>query len=210
MNPRYWMATRMATVALAVAVLLTAGPAHAQMRRPELVLGRKNLPAEESVPATTVDRGRLRMQLSAIHGTSRAALDAASADVPRLLREFIADAGETLFVRRQAIKALALYPDGENLAFIQSRVALASVPLARLYLGALRSYAPTMADPVEAIASEQLAHPDATVRHAALGLAKSLPVTPRLRATLESRLQAEPEPALRKDLHELLASPARR
>jgi hypothetical protein len=195
---------------MATAALWLVGPAHAQTRRPELVLGRKTLPAEESMLASTVDRDRIRTYLSAVHGTTRAALDAASADVPRLLREFIVDPGEPLFVRRQAIKALELYPDGENLAFIQARVPLAEVPLARLYLVALRSYAPTMAATVEAIATEQLAHPDATVRHAALGLARSLPVTTRLRATLESRLQAEPEPALRKDLHELLSAPARR
>ena len=157
-------------------------------------------------PATTQNPARLRNLLQAIHGFSKDSLEAASTDVPVLLRGFISDPAETITVRRQAIKALRFYPDEENLVFIKSRVNQAPAGLKRLYTTSLGRFAGTLQTPAASVLTALVEDSDAGVRHAAIGAAQTLGLTAELRTSLVNRLAKETDGPVRRALSKALGN----
>jgi hypothetical protein len=183
----------------------TAAPALAQ--DPALRPGR--LPAAPGTgaapaPATEYRPERVRDLLLAIHGFSREALLAASTDVPAILQGFVAEPSETMLVRRQAIKALALFPTSAGLAFIEQHVPAASPGFKSLYLSSLKAFAAAYPQRVEAIVTPLLADGDGTVRVAAVKLAGHLRGSLALEAALRERLVSEPSEAVRQAIQRVL------
>jgi len=157
-------------------------------------------------PATTQNPARLRNLLQAIHGFSKASLEAASTDVPVLLRGFISDPAETVTVKRQAIKALRFYSDEENLVFIKSRVNQAPAGLKRLYTTSLGRFSGTLQTPAASVLAALVEDSDAGVRHAAIGAAQTLGLTAELRTSLVNRLAKEKDGPVRRALSKALGN----
>jgi hypothetical protein len=191
-------------VAVFAACLVPAGTAHAQGRLKLKGSAVGNPASTPTAPAGAYTPQLLRNQLLSIHGFTRAGLASAGTDVPSILRGFIADAGEPVIVRRQAVKALALYPTDGNFSFIRQNLAGAALPIRRLYVTALRGFAGDKADEITEMLPELLAGPERSMRHAAVGLAGALAPSPRLRAVLRARLEREPEPGVQKEIRRLL------
>lgn len=208
--------------ALAVAAMVLAdGPAAAQHLRPGVQRGlsapaagsSSTLATPQAGPAASApaaplasrrDPDAVRSVLKSVHGFSREALDAASTDVPDILQGFIDSAGEPLLVRRQAIKALALYPSDANLSFIEARVDAAPVGLRRLYLLSATAFGTARPAAVSAILERALGDDDVTVRGAAVAGAARLVHVSSVRSALEGRLDSEPDPALRREIGKAL------
>ncbi len=158
----------------------------------------------ELTPATSRNPAGVRNHLLAIHGFTRNGLETASAGVPEILRGFIADPGESLTVKRQAIKALGLYPTDENFSFIRAGLAGAPLGLQRLYVRALMGFAPTKSDKIGPLLEGLLASPEVSLRHAAVGLAAKLAPSPALEAILRKRMQVESDATLRSRIQRVL------
>ena len=186
-------------MALAVLALLVSPPVMGQSK---VVLPPKGLSQNQQTltPATSRDPARLRSLLLAIHGFSRQGLEAATTDVPVLLRQFISDGGESITVRRQAIKALRFYPTQDNLGFIQARVGLAPVGLKRLYASTLGRYSGALQAGASATLSTLVNDGDAGVRHAAIGAVRLLGVNSETRKALDGRLKVEADASVRRAL----------
>jgi hypothetical protein len=162
-------------------------------------------PAAPPPAATTPDPDRVRTLLRALHGFSRAALDTASADVAAILMRFIDDPAEAVLVKRQAIKALGLYPTDSVLAFIEARAPAAPNPYKPLFVGSLGAFAASQPVRVTAAVTPLLADPDVGVRAAAAHLANTLPPSPTLKAALQDRIAVEPSADLRAKLRSALS-----
>ena len=189
-----WMLLFMASL-LCFAIIIPEAVAQNRVKLPPKQSSPTSLvPAKEPHPA------RLRSALLSIHGFSRPALDAASADVPTLLRQFISDSNESVTIHRQAIKALRLYPSSKNLAFIQARVNLAPVGLKRLYAAALGRYTGTLQTGAAVLLRGLVGDPDAGVRHSAIDAVRLLGVDADSRNIFTERLQVEPDPAVKRAL----------
>ena len=189
------------TFLVGVAPLLpaqTLGPALEKMKRV-----RQSAPAPLQ-QASIHDPARVRTMLQAVHGFSRAGLDAASTDVPRILTTFIDTVGETLLMRRQAVKALALYPTDENLVFIEDRIGAAPLGLKRLYVTSLGAFAGNRPGRVAVALKPLLEDGDITVRYAAAGVAGQHKDAPAIRALLENRLVKEKNASLHNEIQEIL------
>lgn len=162
--------------------------------------------ADETAPVARVrDSERVRHLLRSVHGFTREALDAASADVPAVLQGLIATPGEPLLMRREAIKALALYPGAAALAFVQGRLASAPTDLKRLFLVGLARFANVDAPTVSALLARGLADADVTVRWAAARSAIALAGLAPVQAMLTRHAGTETDPALRTVLRKALA-----
>lgn len=194
-------------VALLGCLLGFAGTAMAQeihLRNVPLDEARSGPAPRPAEPAETRSPESVRRVLRSIHGFTRAALDAASTDVPDILMAIADDPDEAMALRRQAVKALGLYPDEAVLAFIEAEFADAPDSLQRIYLTTLRAFADTAPERATHIAAERLSHQDALMRNAALELAKRLPSSDRLVTALSTQLQQETDPNLRRELEETL------
>lgn len=192
---------------LAAALLLwSAGSAAGQTLGPARQAPARGMSGgEESLTAATdYNPDRVRNQLKAIHGFTRARLDAASTDVPQMLMAWIADPGESMLIRRQAVKALKLYPSGQTFTFIRDTLPGAPAPLQMLLLGALQAHAAQRPAEVAALAATYLEHSQVTVRQAAVSLAGALQGRPELNRKLQERLAEEPDPGVRKSIHRAL------
>ena len=157
------------------------------------------------VPATTRNPARVRTLLRAVHGFSRVGLEAVSTDVSAILRGFILDPDEIPLVRRQAVKALRLFPSNENFAFIKNELDSAPAGLQRVYLVSLRGFTESMDEEVAALLAPLLSSDDVGVRHAAVGLSGGLTLSTSLRTALNTRLAEEQEPSVRTAIQEALA-----
>jgi hypothetical protein len=199
--PGNWATTRI-TLALAAFMVVTAAAPHAQMKlnRP----GHSGQ-AQTMTTATTYNPQGVRTQMMAIHGFSRAGLEAASTDVSAILQALISDGGEMMVVRRQAIKALRLFPTDGNFAFIKNELDSAPASLQRVYLVSLRGFTESKADETAALVAPLLASEDVGVRHAAVGLAGRLTLNGNLRAALSARLNDESEPGVQAAIRRVLA-----
>lgn len=192
-----------AGMVLALTAMLLPDAGHAQMR-----LNRSRIAAggqAAQAPATTRNPERVRTQMMAIHGFSRAGLEAASTDVSAILQGFISDPDEMPLVRRQAIKALRLFPTDDNFAFIKNELDSAPAGLQRVYLVSLRGFTESKADETAALLQPLLASGDVGVRHAAVGLAGKLALNGNLRAALGARLNDEREPGVQAAIRRVLA-----
>jgi len=191
--------------ALLLALPLLGAPPSlvAQQLRPLPLPGGPVRQAEPPAPATEYAPQNVRTLLLSLHGFTRAQLDAASTEVPAVLRALIDDGGESVFVRRQAIKALRLYPSDTNFAFVQARLPGAPESFARVYLTGLTAYAKDKPREVTRIVAQALADRDLGVRHAALYLAERLPPSAELRRLAAERLRQEPAEAVRRGLERL-------
>ena len=188
---------------LGLPLIWHAGTATAQNRiSPPAPAGSSGSSAE--APATTRNPELLRTLLMAVHGFTREGLEAASTEVSTILRGFIADEDESMLVRRQAIKALRLFPSDGNFAFISGNVADAPEGLQRLYLLSLRGFAGRRDAQIGAILEPLLDSNAVGVRHAAAGLSRRLVLTASLRARINSRLTREQDPAVRSALRNAL------
>lgn len=154
--------------------------------------------------ATTRNPARLRTQLMALHGFSRAGLEAASTDVADILRGFISDSGESMFIQRQAIKALRIYPSDENFALIRGNINGAPEGLQRLYLHGLADYAGEKDEQIGTLVTPLLNSNAVGVRHAAAGLSSKLRLSGSLRASLQNRLAEEPDAGVRSAIEKAL------
>lgn len=154
--------------------------------------------------ATTRNPARLRTQLMALHGFSRAGLEAASTDVAAILRGFISDSGESMFIQRQAIKALRIYPSDENFALIRGNINGAPEGLQRLYLHGLADYAGERDEQIGTLVTPLLNSNAVGVRHAAAGLSRKLRLSGSLRASLQTRLADEPDAGVRSAIEKAL------
>jgi len=157
------------------------------------------------VPATAYDPARLRTQLLGIHGFTRAQLDAASTNVPQILMAWIDHPTESHFIRRQAIKALQLYPSDAVFGFIRERLPLAPPSLQHLYVTDLKDYVPTHPQEVQDLVLPLLSSPRVTVRHAAVDVAGQMKGSGNVVARLQERLSEEPDPGVKKDIERQLA-----
>ena len=156
-------------------------------------------------PATSNNPVRLRNMLLAIHGFTRIRLDAASTDVPAILQGFIDSPSESITVKRQAIKALKLYPTGENLAFIEGRINSSPLGLQRLYISSLAGFIGNNEDQVANLLIPLVGNPDITIRQVAVGVAGILQLNTPLRSALEKRLDIETESSFRRAINRALA-----
>lgn len=188
---------------LALPLMMQAGTATAQYRiAPRAPAGSAN--ASTEAPATTRNPQQVRTLLMFVHGFTRERLEAASTDVASILRGFIGDRDESMLVRRQAIKALRLFPTDGNFAFIRGNVADAPEGLQRLYLHSLRGFAGTRDEQIGAILEPLLDSNAVGVRHAAAGLSRKLVLSASLRARINSRLAREQDPGVRSALRKAL------
>ena len=189
-------------ILLGLSVMADVGCANAQSRfNPSRRAAAEIAPA----PATTRNSERLRTQLRGVHGFTRASLEAASTDVSAILRQFISDPGESVLVRRQAIKALRHYPSDGNFAFIRGNVNDAPEGLQRLYLHSLSGYTGARDAQIGAMLGRLLSSSAVGVRHAAVGLSGKLRLTASLRASLNSRLGLEQDPSVRSAIRRALS-----
>ena len=154
--------------------------------------------------ATTRNAARLRTQLMALHGFSRAGLEAASTDVAAILRGFISDSGESMLIRRQAIKALRIYPSDETFTLIRNNITGAPEGLQRLYLHSLAVYAGARDTQIGALVTPLLSSDSVGVRHAAAGLSRRLRLSGTFRASLQLRLAEEPDAGVRSAIEKAL------
>ena len=157
-----------------------------------------------AVKATRHDPALLKTQLLAIHGFNRNGLEGSSTEVENLLRWFITDPAESPTVKRQAIKALGLFPSEQNLTFIEGRLASAAPGQKVLYLLSLREYIPGFSDRVSSLVINDLSSNSVTVRHAALSVAGGLTTRTEVRTALEQRLSGESDPSVRSSITRLL------
>ena len=189
-------------LALAAILLVAAASAQAQMKP-----NRIKLPGRQQAtpaPATTRNPERVRNLMLAIHGFTYDGLQAASTDVPAILRGFIEDPPESVTVRRQAIKALRHYPSDENFAFIAGRLDGSPAGLKQLYILTLTGFDATHHNRIVDMVGPLLADPDVGTRHATLVLCGRLNADARLRALLEERLPEESEAGVRKAINRVL------
>ncbi|MDH4247810.1 MAG: hypothetical protein OEW39_08340 [Deltaproteobacteria bacterium] len=154
--------------------------------------------------ATGYDLEAVRLVLRAYHGFTQEGLLAASTQVPRALRELADSSAEDLLVRRQAIKALGLFPDPENFAFVSARLNAANVGLKRLYVAALGPYAPTRGAEVTALLAAPIQDRDALVRTYAAKVAGRVPLSTGLQGLVNTRLQVEADSGVREALFKAL------
>lgn len=155
-------------------------------------------PTNEPIPkATTYNPQAVRSLLLSVHGYTQEALEGASTNVPAILKDFITNGGGP---RLQAVRALALYPNDEMLAFIQQNLAGAPVSLKRQYAMVLTSFGHVRPQQVTAMLENLLADADLSVRHAAVYTANTMYLSERLQQVLQSRLRAENDQGLRKAL----------
>jgi hypothetical protein len=210
---RFRAGRTLATVAAALAFVLSGTP---EGRAQELQTGRMpparapSAAAPGSVapaPAATPDPERVRTLLRALHGFSRTALDTVSTDVPAILMGFIDDPAEAVLVKRQAIKALALYPTDPVLSFIEARTPGASNPYKTLFVGSLGAFAASQPARVTTALTPLLADADLGVRATAAHVAGTVAPSPALTAVLQARLATEPSGELRAKLQAVLARP---
>ena len=124
--------------------------------------------------------------------------------MPAILTAIIDDPKESMLIRRQAIKALALYPTDESFTFITARLEGAPLGLQRLYITSLAGFGHSRRQDILPLLEALLANRDATVRDAALGLAQHLAPGPALRGLLQARLAVEPEAGLRQAIQRQL------
>ena len=82
-----------------------------------------------------------------------------------------------MLVRRQAIKALSLFPTDGNFAFIRGNVSDAPEGLQHLYLHSLSRFAGRRDGQIATILASMLDSNAVSVRHAAAGLSRSLVLT---------------------------------
>jgi hypothetical protein len=195
-----------AVMVLAFLAVVAAPPAPAQQLAPgRTVPGRGPLAEEENLPtATEYDPERVRNHLRAIHGFTRARLEAASTDVPRILMGWIADPTEPMLIRRQAIKALKFYASGETFAFIRAELPQAPTPLQMLFLGTLQAHTGIRPAEVAEVAKPYLDSGAVVVRHAAVSLIGRLGDTEGRRQMLRKRLATEPDPGVRRAIQKVL------
>ena len=201
-NPQNLILPGTAVLVAMAFVLLGCAPAQAQLRL-------KNAPGvgqahAKPPPATTHNPEQVRSLLLAIHGFTYDGLQAASTDVSAILQGFIDDSKESALIRRQAIKALRLYPSNENFAFIQTRMEGAPIGLRRLYILSLAGFDATHHDRIVDMVGPLLADPDVGTRHATLVLCGRLNADARLRALLEERLPEESEAGVRRAINRVL------
>jgi len=156
-------------------------------------------------PATTYDLNQLRLVLRAYHGFTAEALQAATTEVPRALRELAGNPAEAMLVRRQAVKALGLFPDPQSFTFVSAGLNETNIGLKRLYVAALAPYAATHGAEVTALLNAPLNDGDALVRTHAAKVALKVPVSEGLRGLVNSRLQVEADANVRGELQKVLA-----
>lgn len=202
-------------------LLLAPGAASAQQLAPDAgkALGRARAVRTAPGPAVTTPQStprsapqsasgaagqrnpeRVRDVLRSVHGFSRAALDAASADVPAVLEALIDAPGESPLVRRQAVKALGLYPGAGTLAFVQGHLDAAPLGLRRIYLSTLVRFGAMDAATVSTLLERGLNDADVTVRWAAADSAAALARLAPVQAVLARHAGTESDPALRSAL----------
>jgi len=149
----------------------------------------------------------LRMQLRAIHGFDRAALDAINANADTLLMQFAADTAESAMVRGQAIRGLALYDSAEVLAFLSDGAERATpVGLRALYITSLGPFAERAPEQLMPLLERLLADPEVQVRLGAANLAARMaPVArPGVDNLLGQALRLERDPHVRRALQQTL------
>ncbi len=149
---------------------------------------------------------QVRNHLLAYHGFTREQLDAASINVPQILMGWIDHPSQSVLIRRQAIKALNLYPTEETFAFIADRVVTAPPGYQVLYLGSLSAFTDSKAVELTALLEPLLHSEGVVVRHAAVGLAGRLQPSPLIEAMLEARLSSETDPSVRRAIRDQLPS----
>jgi len=157
-------------------------------------------------PASQYAPERIRTALMAVHGFSREALDATSIQVPQILMGFVDDPSEALLVRRQAIKALKLYPSDAAFRFIQGHLAAAPQGLKVLLLESLAPYASTRTAELVPLLQAELQSPDVVVRHAAVSLAAKAGGQVQVRSLLSTHLASEPERTVRSAIETALSA----
>ena len=201
-NSRILMLIGGTVLATAAFMLVACSPAQAQLRLnsgPAVGRGNAALPA-----ATSYNLSRVRDLMLSIHGFSYNELEAASTNVPAILRGFITSPTELVTVRRQAIKALRHYPSEENFAFIQTRLDGAPIGLKHLYILSLAGFDATHHDRIVDMVGPLLTDPDVGVRDATVVLCGRLQAGDRLRALLENRLPEESEAGVRRAINRVL------
>ncbi len=191
----------MAVLLPSVFLLVPLPEARETIRRP----GAGQPPPSTASAAGTLGPRAIRNQLLSIHGFGREGLERSAGDISALLRGFVADPTEPMVIKRQAIKALGLFPNDRNFEFIASRFAGAPLSLSRLLVGSLRPFAASKAREITGLLENLLDSPHASLRHAAVGLAASLPESHRLTTLLRKRLVAETEGAVRRGLLRILS-----
>ena len=157
-------------------------------------------------PSAMYDPSRVRTLLMHIHGFTQAQLDAVSTDIPQILTALIDDPDEPMLIRRQAIKALRLYPSEETFRFIADRLGSSSVALQVLYLGSLAAFRETSGEELMPILESMLDHQDVVVRHTAVGLAGRLRLALNTESLLVDRLSVEPDSGVRQAIQKQLST----
>ena len=155
--------------------------------------------------ATTYDLDRVRLVLRAYHGFTAEALQAATTEVPRALRELAGNPAEAILVRRQAIKALGLFPGPQSFSFVSAGLNEVNIGLRRLYVAALTPYATTHGAEVTTLLNAPLNDGDALVRTHAAKVALKVPTSEGLRGLVNSRLRVEADANVRGELQKVLA-----
>ena len=141
---------------------------------------------------------RLRTLLQSLHGFERKDLDALGGDVAAALKGLVAAGSAEPLLRRQAVKALALYPTDDTFAFLITRLDTPEPREKRLVLTVLGAFASRKPQQVRQIVQLHLADPNITVRYAALGLSSHLPRTAETWNLLRARLPQEQDAGLRR------------
>lgn len=149
---------------------------------------------------------RVRALMSSIHGYTREGLEAASTNVNEIMMMLAADDQEQVFIRRQAIKGLRLYPTDEVLTFIEQKSVSAPANLKRLYLSSAAGFVQAFPDRVATLAETHLSDESVNVRYSALKLSGALQASARVRTMLQNRLALEPDQKLRSAIQAKLNS----
>ncbi|MBI3993775.1 MAG: hypothetical protein HY342_10910 [Candidatus Lambdaproteobacteria bacterium] len=160
--------------------------------------------AEARAPLNAEDLQRLRTLLLSVDGFDRRELDALGGDVAGALKSLAADQGGDALLRRQAIKALGLYPTDDTFAFLSARLDTPEPQEKRLVLTVLGAFGARKPEQVRQLVQTHLADPNLSVRYAALGLSSHLPRTPETWNLLRARLPQEQDAALRRAIERRL------
>ena len=195
-------------LALFIVTLLGGSPAWAQPFAVGETIPKKQ-PREGPVPlapTTEYHPDRVYIHLLAIHGFTRQQLDAASINVPQILMGWIDDPAQSVLIRRQAIKALKLYPTDDTFAFIADRATAAPSGFLVLYLGSLSGFTDSNSVEISALLEPLLDNENVVVRHATVELAGRLKPSAVIESMLQARMAAETDPSLRRAILDQLLS----
>lgn len=137
---------------------------------------------------------RIIMVMSGYHGFDQNQLEEAAQgeDVSAILRGIIDDPNTSSRIRRQAFKALGLFPTNENFTYFQGKLAVEpSERMQRLILVTLGAFHVDQGEALKRTVGNYLAHPSSAMRHAALSLASQLPPEDGVKHILQARLYDE-------------------